>query len=294
MLDIDGMWLQHAALGQNSSLIATRYSRCPMTALPIANTRAEAEPCLRAWKQGNWKRETEGPNTKFQCSRIGSRLSEDMNALRILSGSDGFTASADKLWSSDESPRYFFEAGAYDGFTESNTLMFERCLNWTGVLLEANPRHYEDLLKSGRHRAHRIHVAPSCAEAGAITISNGLTDATTKFDPKTPPRRIFKVPCVPLQRVISQLGLTHFDFLSLDVEGAELDVMNTLDFNKTSADLMLVESRNRDYSTHSSKSEGVRKLVRAAGYDVQNGGVNDIVTKPFLTTNVHRNELKNI
>lgn len=34
----------------------------------------------------------------------------------------------------------FAEMGALDGVTLSNTYAFEQVLNWTGVLIEANPR----------------------------------------------------------------------------------------------------------------------------------------------------------
>ena len=34
---------------------------------------------------------------------------------------------------------FFLEIGGLDGIKFSNTLFFERCLGWTGVLVEANP-----------------------------------------------------------------------------------------------------------------------------------------------------------
>ncbi len=32
------------------------------------------------------------------------------------------------------------------------------------------------------------------------------------------------VPCVPLRDILRRFGMTHIDFFSLDVEGAELEV----------------------------------------------------------------------
>jgi len=42
---------------------------------------------------------------------------------------------------------FFLEVGAYDGEINSNTLFFEKSLNWTGILIESNPKKYGNLLK---------------------------------------------------------------------------------------------------------------------------------------------------
>ena len=38
------------------------------------------------------------------------------------------------------------------------------------------------------------------------------------------------VPCVPMHEVLAMAGLTKVDFYSIDVEGAELDVIMSHDF----------------------------------------------------------------
>lgn len=45
---------------------------------------------------------------------------------------------------------FFIEAGAHDGVSFSNTLFYELKQNWTGLLVEANPDLYQDLLKQKR------------------------------------------------------------------------------------------------------------------------------------------------
>jgi hypothetical protein len=41
----------------------------------------------------------------------------------------------------------FLEIGACDGLMVSNTLFFEKQLNWNGILIEANPYQYKGLHK---------------------------------------------------------------------------------------------------------------------------------------------------
>jgi len=43
--------------------------------------------------------------------------------------------------------------------------------------------------------------------------------------------QVQEVACVPLSTVLATAGVTHVDFFVLDVEGAELDVLRTIDFS---------------------------------------------------------------
>ncbi|ODM88635.1 hypothetical protein Ocin01_18047 [Orchesella cincta] len=46
---------------------------------------------------------------------------------------------------------FFVECGALDGETRSNTLFMERNLGWTGLLVEADPANFKQLLKINRN-----------------------------------------------------------------------------------------------------------------------------------------------
>jgi len=53
---------------------------------------------------------------------------------------------------------FFVECGAYDGEEISNTLFLERNLNWTGLLIEADPRKQGVL----RTKNRKAWLARSC------------------------------------------------------------------------------------------------------------------------------------
>lgn len=272
--------------------------------LPRADTREEAASCLESWMERSAAQSADHNHSlPSLCRRtfggVGSLAGEDRYAMQRLSSNSKrmlrtTTAQwAHALWSSGQRPRFFFEAGAYNGLTMSNTLVFERCLNWTGVLVEASPIHYHNLVhaESNRGHSHRVHAAPNCREPGHVNISSGGTESTLAFH-RTASRRGFEVPCVPLQLILSHLGTFRFDVFSLDVEGYELEVLKTLDLSQTSAQLMIIEAKNRQCGGTCPKRDAVRTLLATAGYTRVEGfrsgflGKNDVFV-PQMSHDLH-------
>ena len=56
----------------------------------------------------------------------------------------------DLFYNSSNFNGFFVEAGAYDGYTLSNSLFFELYRGWKGLLVEANPDNYETLMATNR------------------------------------------------------------------------------------------------------------------------------------------------
>ena len=130
--------------------------------------------------------------------------------------------------------------GAYTGVSLSNTFALETCFNWTGVLIEANPRNFQKLQRSGR-KAQMVHSAV-CANEGTtrMTVAGDMTAG--EYGAMSPEylRRWGRgngaaknesvvVPCKPLKSIVESAGFNSIDFLSLDVEGAEEIVLRTAD-----------------------------------------------------------------
>jgi hypothetical protein len=53
------------------------------------------------------------------------------------------------------------------------------------------------------------------------------------------------IPCLPLASLLSRFGIFQIDFLSLDVEGAELAVLKSLNFNHVRIKVMCIETERR-------------------------------------------------
>ena len=118
--------------------------------LPFATSADNAASCVEAFASG--ARAGGVGNHQNPYSSYG----EDMAALRQ------FGPEPRAAWS-DGHRRVFLEIGAFDGVTESNTILLERCLGWRGVLVEANPQAWTSLKGADRNHARLVHAAPMCA-----------------------------------------------------------------------------------------------------------------------------------
>ncbi|XP_063614748.1 uncharacterized protein LOC134787864 [Penaeus indicus] len=135
----------------------------------------------------------------------------------------------------------FVEARARDGEEGSHTLYFEKHLSWTGILVEPDPSLFEALMSKNR-RAFAVHANLATSD-GSLTSRNknlppnpSLNRLTSNSLPGPP------VPSVPLFSVLQALNTTRIDFLSLDVEGAELQVLQTIPWDRVKVRLMCVKA----------------------------------------------------
>lgn len=159
---------------------------------------------------------------------------------------------------------FFVELGANDGLQQSNTLKLEREFVWSGILIEPSPKSYSHLLKN-RKGNKIINAACVPFEFSPKTIrlfEGGLMSTTSLSGEEIPnygawPSSLiksmkqnevtptFESPAMTLESI---LALTHaparIDFLSLDVEGAELQVLSGLDHQRYRFNFILIESRN--------------------------------------------------
>lgn len=170
------------------------------------------------------------------------------------------------------------EMGGFDGTNFSNSYAFHKALDWKGVLIEASPTNYALMVKNRPSELATIH-AGICAqeqELHFVNKANGGKGAVSGFVEfaaesfketwwsKEDIQNAEIVRCASLTTVLEEaVGPNfHFDFFSLDVEGAEYDVLMSLNFDLFSFGIIFVEADNHNPA----KNDKLRQLLASKGY----------------------------
>jgi len=225
------------------------------------------------------------------CLATGNNRSRVARAHNPATGSPGITATVmaasrvpHVVWTGqDAEDQYAFdhffngvrggsylELGAHNGVHLSNTKSLHDFYGWRGVLIEANPVDYA-LLAESRPYDLTVHAA-ICASHGTVHyVSNGVVGGIwelmpqsfrERWHPNVDPTKLPLVPCLPLKDVLAVHNVTHINFFSLDVEGAELSVLESMDFGRISFDVIVIEADEHSEA----KNTGVRNFLAGKGY----------------------------
>jgi FkbM family methyltransferase len=185
----------------------------------------------------------------------------------------------------------YADIGAYDGVSNSTTRALQK-LGWEGVCIEANPNVFDTLLKNradGNTACYDVACVGSDAIESvkftvfdAIPQFSGVSPSAKKTTPQlrakgaTAPPKIISVKAMTLDSILvnyfdGQLG--NVDFISIDTEGTEKDVIAGIDLNRWQPRLICIENydpRNADLDS----------FMRGRGYKVaQVIGINTFYEK---------------
>lgn len=138
----------------------------------------------------------------------------------------------------------FVELGAADGVLGSTTYRLEKDFGWNGVLIEPL-KHYYDKIRSYRNASFMFNICVAEQE-GVVEFtridgySNMLSGISNNYS-KEHLSRISKevnsmnqvihkdmIECRKLESILKECNITQVDYLSVDVEGAELSVVKSL------------------------------------------------------------------
>jgi hypothetical protein len=172
----------------------------------------------------------------------------------------------------------FVEIGAMTGWGASNTLFFERCLNWTGALFDISRDNYGQILKNRPSPAtHKILGTVCEPPAQKLPVSKQAAGCCGKVLPVdgTPPagrddivdQAVDWVPCKPMSQWLRQVGISRIDYFSLDTEGYEYEVLRTIDWTYNSVHVLSVEMLGRELAgaAEFENQQRIRELLSRAG-----------------------------
>ena len=157
---------------------------------------------------------------------------------------------------------FFIEAGAHAGILQSNTKLLEELDDWRGILVEPSVNLFQEL-QNNRPSAFCFCCAlGSFDEEGAYLwgdFTGSLMSSINGVRQSRPPTE--KVLVRSLQSIIDEVGIYHINFLSLDTEGYEFNILKGIDFTKTTFDYMLIEIYPVEYND-------IVTFLESKGYDL--------------------------
>lgn len=158
----------------------------------------------------------------------------------------------------------YMDIGAYDGVDINNTLYFEKTHNWTGVNVEPMKESFDQLVIN---RPHSINLnCAVCNSDGETEFFNNtghtklLSGIKSTFDARHFQRlvienflymsntEIITVPTKRMETICDEHNISHINYLSIDVEGAEFEVISSINFDKVFIDVIGFENNYRDVS----------------------------------------------
>jgi FkbM family methyltransferase len=161
----------------------------------------------------------------------------------------------------------YLELGAVDGITYSNTKYFEDYLGFKGILIEPQKNMF-DLLSRNREKNILINKAisknPDDVEFIGNTPCGGIkknmnNDFINKWHKNS---NSYKVKTSRIDDILDIYDITYIDLFVLDVEGGELDVLETINFNKVEIYLMVIELDD----TNPNKDNLCRDILKQNGF----------------------------
>ena len=161
---------------------------------------------------------------------------------------------------------YFIEVGANDPRGGSQTWLLEQ-QGWRGILVEPQAALYQKLV-AARPRS-RVHQAACGApdKCGLATLHVASQDGFSTLQPQADSHGINfvgneTVQVVTLDSLIETEGNPRIDFVSIDVEGAELEVLRGFSLERHRPELVLIEDGVRNLDKHHAMTAHGYKLVK--------------------------------
>jgi FkbM family methyltransferase len=163
---------------------------------------------------------------------------------------------------------FFVEFGASDGLKLSNTYLLETCFFWRGIVAEADPRFHETLRRNRRCAVSTHCVAERSGETAQF-VQAGDPFFSTMQDYKASDHHAtareggstISVATISLLDLLrSENAPQEIDYLSIDTEGSEFDILRAFDFGKYNIKLITVEHN------YTPRRDDIYRLLSAHGY----------------------------
>jgi FkbM family methyltransferase len=203
---------------------------------------------------------------------------------------------------------FFLDVGAYDGRYYSNTWLFEKDMDWKGICIEPNPSVFEKLKGNRKCITINCCVSKSAGFFNFLLVEGYgemLSGLINTFDKNHLERigkiirehggskKVIRVQAFPIHTILEQNCIQTIDYCNVDVEGGEMDVLESIDFSKVEIKVFTIENNYGKNDVRNYLAQRGYKLISKIGsdevYELNSKRYDIIITWKF---NKLRNYLK--
>ena len=175
----------------------------------------------------------------------------------------------------------FIDIGANDGVTFSNSLFFER-IKWTGVCIEPHPIAFHELASARSCELLNacISETDSIVDFMVVEGSSHMLSGISSFmdsahleridreiEINGGKKRLIKIDAICPKTLIKNYNLKRIDYLSIDTEGCEMEILKKFDFSEIKIKVIGVENGSRTPELFNYLNTVGYKLYKCVGCD---------------------------
>ncbi len=147
---------------------------------------------------------------------------------------------------------FFVEIGAFNGINGSNCFYFEKFMDWNGIAVEPSPVQFEKLKINRKCICINKAISNQNDHKEFVEVTNGYTQMsgilTNEYkktldiimkDPRTKMNKL-NIKTSTFKEIVGENKI--IDYLSIDVEGEEERILESIDFNYFNIKVISVEN----------------------------------------------------
>lgn len=167
---------------------------------------------------------------------------------------------------------FFVDIGASDPVEGSNTLFFEE-LGWNGILVEPNKFDVEKLRQKRKSPVENVAIYNKSGNSEFLALTGYtkvLSGLLTEQDPRHLNRikseiaqfggeaEIINVETITFGDLLDKHNQTKIDYLSIDTEGSEFSILESIDYDKFNITCISVENNYNE--------NNIKQLLESKGF----------------------------
>jgi FkbM family methyltransferase len=172
-------------------------------------------------------------------------------------------------WMLQKKNGIFIEFGACDGINISNTYYLEKYMGWSGILLEP-AKFWHNKIKFNRPNCIIDFRCVSDESGNEVSFYENMDPALSSLNNNFFSNTSYKVKTVSLNDIFFEYeekllkksnDIESIDFISIDAEGTEYQILKKFNFNKYSPKIIIVE-----HNFDPIKSKLLKEFIEAHNY----------------------------